>query len=366
MARDERRRGNSRGGFGRVAGALVLAVVAAMVAGGLWLRHDWQTPFGSFPKAGMFVEIQRGSSRAAITELLASSGVIRSRTSFRLLGMRYSGEKLRAGEYLFDRPRTPEEIFRILAEGRVYLHTLTVPEGYTMMDIAQIVARERLATRDAFLAAARDPQAVRDLAPQARTLEGFLFPDTYKFPRGTPPQRIAEAMVHRFRQVWDALPAQSSSADAPNALRIVTMASLVERETGVAEERPRVASVFYNRLKGGVALDCDPTVIYGLRLEDKYNGALTSDDLHFDSPYNTYRHRGLPPGPIANPGQASLRAALQPEKTDYFYFVADAEGHHIFSRTLAEHNRNVAKYRKKLAAIAREARAASAPGRQSP
>ena len=351
---DVSRSGNRRGRFGRIAGALVIAAVGATAAGGVWLWHDWRTPYGDFPKAGVFVEIQRGSSRAAITELLAASGVIRSRASFRLLGMRYSGEKLRAGEYLFDHPRTPEEILRMLAEGRVYLHALTVPEGYTMMDIAQIVARERLATRDAFLAAARDPEAIHDLAPEARTLEGFLFPDTYKFPRGTPPQKIAEAMVRRFRQVWGALPARSASTDDPNALGIVTMASLVERETAVAEERPRVASVFYNRLKSGVALDCDPTVIYALRLEDKYNGALSSGDLRFDSPYNTYHHRGLPPGPIGNPGLESLRAALEPEKTDYFYFVADAEGHHIFSRTLAEHNRNVAKYRKKLAAIARE------------
>lgn len=359
-------RGNRGGRFGRAAGALALAVVAAIVAVGLWLRQDWRTPYGNFSKPGMFVEIQRGSSRKAITELLVSSGVIRSSASFRLLASRSPRERLRAGEYLFDRPRTPEEIFRMLAEGRVYLHTLTVPEGYSMIDIAETVAREKLATREAFLAAARDPEAVRDLAPAARTLEGFLFPDTYKFPRGMPAQKIAEAMVRRFRQVWSALPAKDTVAGGTGALGIVTMASLVERETGVLEERPRVASVFYNRLRRGVALDCDPTVIYALRLEDLYGGALTSGDLRFDSPYNTYRHRGLPPGPIANPGEASLRAALQPEKTDYFYFVADAGGHHIFSRTLAEHNRNVAKYRKRLAAIAREARAASALGRQSP
>lgn len=378
MGRDVRgdvgRRGNRRGRFGRMAGPLVTAAVAAIAAGGLWLRHDWRTPYGSFPKAGVFVEIQRGSSRAAITELLASNGVIRSRASFRLLGMRFPSEKLRAGEYLFDRARTPEEIFRMLAEGRVYLHTFTVPEGYTMIDIAEIVAREHLATREAFLAAARDPGSVRDLAPQAATLEGFLFPDTYKFPRGTPAQKIAETMVRRFRQVWGALTARGSSAGGPGALGIVTMASLVERETAVAEERSRVASVFTNRLKSGLALDCDPTVIYALRLEGKYNGALTSGDLHFDSPYNTYRHRGLPPGPIGNPGEASLRAALEPEKTNYLYFVADATGRHVFSRTLAEHNRSVARYRKKLAAMAREgageegraAKASSALSRPSP
>ena len=354
MSGDVGRDGNRRGRIGWVVGALLLAIAGAGAGGGLWLRHDWRTPYGNFPKAGVFLEIQHGASHAEIAKLLASGGVIRSSTSFRLLARRFPGEKLQAGEYLFDRPRTPEEVFRLLAEGHVYLHALTVPEGYTMMDIAELVDRERLATRDAFLAAARDAEAIHELAPEARTLEGFLFPDTYKFPRGTPPQKIAEAMVRRFRQIWGALPARDFSAEGPNALRIVTMASLVERETAVAEERPRVASVFYNRLKRGVALDCDPTVIYALRLADKYNGALSSGDLRFDSPYNTYHHRGLPPGPIGNPGAASLHAALAPEKTDYFYFVADAEGHHIFSRTLAEHNRNVAKYRKKLAAIARE------------
>jgi UPF0755 protein len=369
------RRENSRGGFIRLVVALVIVVVAALAAGGFWIHHDWRTPYGNFSKGGLFVEIPRGTSRAAIAEILESNGVIRSSASFRLLAYMIQGANpqrasLRAGEYLFDRPRTPQEVFRILAEGRVYLHTITVPEGYTLLDIADIVARERLATREAFLAAARDPEAVRDLAPNARTLEGFLFPDTYKFPRGTPPQKIAEAMVHRFRQVWGAIPAKDTAADGPGALGIITMASLVERETAVLEERPRVASVFYNRLSKGVALDCDPTVIYALRLEGLYTGKLNSSDMRFDSPYNTYQHRGLPPGPIANPGEASLRAALAPEKTDYFYFVADAEGHHVFSRTLAEHNRNVARYRKRLAALAREGApqptATASASRQSP
>jgi UPF0755 protein len=367
---DVGRRENSRGRFVAVAGALVIGVVIALAAVGLWIHHDWRTPYGEFSKGGLFVEIPRGTSRAAIAELLASNDVIRSSASFRLLASINPRANLRAGEYLFDRPRTPQEIFRMLIEGRVYLHTFTVPEGYTLLDIADTVARERLATREAFLAAARDPEAVRDLAPKARTLEGFLFPDTYKFPRGVTPQKIAEAMVHRFRQVWGALPEKGPVADGPGALEIITMASLVERETAVLEERPRVASVFYNRLRQGVALDCDPTVIYALRQEGLYTGKLNSSDLRFDSPYNTYQHRGLPPGPIANPGEASLRAALAPENTDYFYFVADAEGHHVFSRTLAEHNRNVARYRRRLAAIAREgahgSTATASESRQSP
>lgn len=364
------RRGTSRGILGRVAGLLVISILVAAAAGVLWLRHNWRTPYGSFPKGGIVVEIERGRSHAEIAKLLAANGVIRSSASFRLLARRFPREKLRAGEYLFDRARTPEEIFRMLAEGRVYLHTLTVPEGYTLSDIADVVARERLATREAFLAAAGDPQGIRDVAPQARTLEGFLFPDTYKFPRDTPPQKIAEAMVHRFRQVWSALPAKDGAVEGMSALAIVTMASLVERETAVPEERPRVASVFYNRLKRGVALDCDPTVIYALRLEGKYSGTLAPGDLLTASPYNTYLHRGLPPGPIASPGEASLRAALQPEKTEFFYFVADATGRHVFSRTLAEHNRNVARYRHRLATLAREgahqAKGAAAPGRESP
>ncbi len=356
--------------WGRAVAALAAVAALGIVLCGTWLVQDWRKAYGAFPKDGIFLEIPRGSATGTIARMLAASGVVRSSVSFQALAARHSRQKLRAGEYFFDRPRTPQEVFRILAEGRVFLHTVTVPEGYTMFDIADLLEKERLVRREAFLAAAGDTGLIHDLAPEARNLEGFLFPDTYKFPRGTPPQKIVEAMVRRFRTEWDRLPSGDTDAPALSAFRVVTLASLVEKETGVAEERPLVASVFYNRLRRGIALDCDPTVIYALRLAGQYNGTLGSADLGFASPYNTYRNRGLPPGPIANPGEASLRAAHEPRRTGYFYFVADAEGGHVFSRTLAEHHRNVSRYRRRLNKTARnDAPSGKAPptkGRHSP
>lgn len=344
---------------------LLLAVAAAGAA--LWLKNDWATAHGQFERGGIFVNIPHGSSTRAVARLLAANGVVRSAASFELLARRASPAKMQAGEYFFDRERTPREVLRMVAEGRIFLQSVTVPEGYTMLDIADLLARNGMASRDAFLDAARDPALVRDLTPQSPSLEGFLFPATYQFPRRTPPQRIAEAMVRRFREAWAVLPPAGGGAAKLSPLEIVTMASLVERETPRAAERPEVAGVFYNRLRGRIALDCDPTVIYALRLAGRYEGKLRHADLRFNSPYNTYQRRGLPPGPIANPGEASLRAALSPGESKYLYFVADAEGGHVFSRTLAEHNRNVARYRRRLAQQARSGGATSqAQKKQAP
>ena len=340
---------------------LVLSVILLGMIGLYGLRRDWSASYGNFPKEGIIIEIPRGSSHRQIAELLAAKGVVRSALSFRLLAARNYRRTLHAGEYFFDQRQPPTLVMRMLILGRVYLHPVTIPEGYTTMDIADLLEKAGLAMRKDFLETAADPTLVRYLAPGARSLEGFLFPDTYKFPKNTPPRRIAEAMVKRFREAWSKLPQDHSYARL-SPLGLVTMASLIERETAVAEERPRVASVFYNRLEAQVALACDPTVIYALRLQDRYSGTLTSADMHFDSPYNTYLHRGLPPGPIANPGAASLLAAVEPERTNFLYFVADAQGRHVFSRTLLEHNRNVMRYRQKLAEINREqAREVDAP-----
>jgi UPF0755 protein len=210
-----------------------------------------------------------------------------------------------------------------------------------------------MATREEFLAAARDPSPVRDIAPRARNLEGFLFPATYQFPRRVAAGDIVGAMVRRFREVWNSLPERQALPGGFSVEQVVTMASLVERETGIAGERAVISGVFHNRLRRGMPLECDPTVIYALELAGRYRGSLTRADLRFDSPYNTYRRRGLPPGPIANPGEAALRAALAPAQTEYLFFVADAQGGHLFSRTLREHNANVARYRRLQAEAAR-------------
>ena len=221
-----------------------------------------------------------------------------------------------------------------------------------MFDIADLAQQEGLVTREEFLAAAADPAPIRDLAPTAPNLEGFLFPATYEFPRHVTASEMVQTMVKKFREEWDALPQQQSSAlpmPAPAAVNgVVTLASLVERETPRREERPLVAGAFSNRLEKGMALQCDPTVVYAMERVHKYRGSLSGKDLKFDSPYNTYEHSGLPPGPIANPGEASLRAALQPAETKYIYFVANTHGGHFFAATLAEHNRNVLKYRRLL------------------
>jgi UPF0755 protein len=312
-------------------------------------------PYQGFAAPGVYVDIPRGASRRTIAGLLASQGVVRDRWVFEALSRRRSRRTLQAGEYFFDHPVTAFDVFDSIAEGRVFVRELVVPEGYSMFDIADLVAREGFTSREDFLAAARDPSAIRDLAPDAVSLEGFLFPATYGFPRHPTGQEMVEAMVKRFRQEWAGISAQGSGPPEHSLEQTLTLASLVERETPKADERPLVAGVFTNRLRQRMPLQCDPTVVYALELAGQYSGTLDAREIPFDSPYNTYRHAGLPPGPIANPGEASLRAALSPATTDYLYFVADTEGGHFFSKSLAEHNRNVAKYRLLLATERRNA-----------
>jgi UPF0755 protein len=329
---------------------LLVALIAA--GGGVWLGWMLAQPYQGFVREGVFVEVPRGAGVRQIARLLEEHGVVRSSVAFEAL-CRWRGQALQAGEYFFDRPATAVDVFEKLAEGRIFYHTLVIREGLTLEEIAAEVEKAKLASRESFLAAARDPAPIRDLAPQAKTLEGFLFPATYQFPRRVEAQEIAAAMVRRFREVWQTLPGRERPPRGLSAYQVVTLASLVERETRMEGERPLIAGVFYNRLRLGMPLECDPTVIYALQLAGRYTGTLLRRDLHFPSPYNTYRNRGLPPGPIAGPGEAALRAALSPAATDYIYFVSDAQGGHWFSRTLREHNTNVARYRRLAAGAAR-------------
>src|ERR1019366_6423461 len=325
---------------------LLLLLILLIVAAGYLYMALFQ-PYRGFPAGGVYVDIPHGASQRAIARLLAKNGVVRSGVAFEALCRSQKRRTLEAGEYFFDHPVTAFEVFDALANGRVYVKKLVVPEGFTMFDIAGLATGEGFLSRDEFLAAARDPSLIRDLAPDAPTLEGFLFPATYEFPRHMTGKDMAGAMVKKFRQEWTAL----LSSDAPSRNRaqdVVTLASLVERETPRPEERPHVAGVFTNRLRVGQPLQCDPTVAYALTLAGAYTGKLDGGDLRFPSPYNTYRNTGLPPGPIANPGEAALRAALDPPPTDDFYFVANTEGGHFFSKTLQEHNQNVARYRRLL------------------
>lgn len=325
-----------------------LALLAFLLLGA-WVAAALYLPFQGFPREGVFVNVPRGASRRAIARLLAENGVVRSRIAFEALCRWHSRRTLQAGEYFFDHPVTASEVFGTLAVGRVFEKAVTVPEGSTMFGIADLLEREGFLRREAFLEAAHDPTLIRDLASGAKSLEGFLFPATYKFPRHPAPQDVVNAMVRRFRETWQAVSAGVREPTDFSVAEVVTLASLVERETPEADERPIIAGVFLNRLRLRRPLQCDPTVIYALERAGRYNGSLDSGDLNFDSPYNTYRRPGLPPGPIANPGEASLRAALGPPRVEYLYFVANAQGGHFFSKTLKEHNHNVARYHRLLA-----------------
>jgi UPF0755 protein len=332
-------------------GLLALLVIAAIGAFAGWLDSQISRPYRGHRPEKVFVDIPRGTSRWGISGILAKNDVIRNRFAFDVFSLWHMRKPLQAGEYLFDSPLNSKEAFWKIAEGKIFVHMVTVPEGWTMFEIAAELDKQGICSREDFLAAARDPSPISDLAPQAQSLEGFLFPSKYEFTRHTSCEQIAKRMVGNFRAVWEIL-APSGSPSFPERLtliQVVTLASLVERETPNAEERPLVAGVFYNRLRRDYPLQCDPTVQYAMELAGHTEKIVRSGDLRIDSPYNTYEHRGLPPGPIANPGEASLRAALEPAKTDYMYFVANYQGGHFFSQTLAEHNRNVVRYRHLLA-----------------
>ncbi len=329
---------------------LILLLAAGAVAGYLW--YSIEKPFGVFPPEGIFVEIPHGASRRAAAHLLEKDGVIRSAIAFEIYARRHPKRTPVAGEYFFDHPLTGKDVFWKLANGEVFQQAFTVREGQTMYDIARALESAKIMPADDFLKAAGDPALISDIAPHATTLEGFLFPATYELPHHPIASDVTRMMVHKFRdaikQIYPEDPAPGVPALSTPLLSTVTLASLVERETPKSDERPLVASVYDNRLKKRMLLQCDPTVIYALEQTDSYKGTLTLKDLRIDSAYNTYVHAGLPPGPIGNPGEASLRAALDPAQTDFLYFVANTEGGHFFASTLAEHNKNVAKYHRLL------------------
>jgi UPF0755 protein len=313
-------------------------VVALAFAG--WIGFCLVVPAG--PSQQTLVDFKTGSSARRIASELKQAGVIRSQSAFLLLHL-YRHASLKAGEYSFDHPDRLTDVYSRIAHGDTYARVLVVPEGYNIFDIAAEVEKLGIDSQQNFLEQARAQVAlVRDLDPQAPTLEGYLYPDTYRFARKDKSPDVIACMVKRFHQQARLIGLTG------NVHAIVTMASIVEKETAVPQERPLVAGVFYHRLEERMALDTDPTVIYAALLANRYRGTIYASDLQYSSPYNTYRNQGLPPGPIANPGKDSLLAAMHPTKTDYLYFVSDNQGHHRFSRTLEEHQRNVAEYRHAL------------------
>lgn len=320
-------------------GFIFLLLVIAAAAVGFYVY----VPYG--PSAETFVDIPSGTSSRTMAAQLEGAGIVRSRYAFELLRA-VKGTRLKAGEYRFDHPATAIEVYDRIAKGDVYTRAVIVPEGYNLFDIAAAVEAAGLVSRDTFLQAAHGETAlIQEWNPAAASLEGYLFPDTYRFSRHTTPQQMLAAMVKRFGKAMNQLGIQAGD---PNVPRLVTMASLVEKEVSQDSERPMVAGVFENRLRVGMPLATDPTVIYAAMLEKRWRGTIYASDLTYDSPYNTYKHAGLPPGPICSPGMAALRAALHPQPTDAMYFVADAAGHTRFSATLKEHAEQVKAYRKAM------------------
>ena len=329
-----KRTARKKKGSGGIALLLLLVLLAA--GGAAWLIL-W--PFG--PSRETFVEIEPGSSTARIGQQLEAAGILRSRYALGAIRV-WQHTSLKAGEYRFDHPAPATEVYARIARGDVYTVAVTIPEGANVFDIAGRLEQAGFGARQDFVAEAQQTSLISDLDPHAKTLEGYLFPDTYRFQRKATPVQIAAAMVKRFRSEAVQIGLKG------NLHQTVTMASLVERETAVDTERPLVASVFENRLAKQMPLMTDPSVIYGLVLDGRWRGQIYASDLKFDTPYNTYLHAGLPPGPVANPGAKSLRAAMEPAKTDYLYFVAagaNAQGRSLFASTLEEHQRNVAGYR---------------------
>jgi len=323
---------------------LLLVLVAVGVAVG-WLYVGVNTPFKGYDATEQFVDIPQGSGSVAIAKRLADAGVIRDVFSFRAaLWLTGEGRRLQAGEYRFDRPVSAREVANKIARGEIYVRPITFPEGLTMKQMAALYESKDFGSAHDFLTAAKNVTLIRAVDPDAKDLEGYLFPDTYNLKRKEGAEQLVPKMVTAFMKAMTPELLERADERGMTVRQLVTLASIVEKETGNKQERPLVAAVYSNRLRIGMALQCDPTVIYALERAGRYNGNLTHENMQYDSPYNTYRYPGLPPGPIASPGRASIEAAANPASVDYLYFVSRNDGTHAFATTLEEHNRNVHKY----------------------
>ncbi len=324
---------------------LILCLAAASAAAGL-LAWDLSRYAGSpvNPEAGepRHVKIPPGAGFNEAAGIIEEAGLVESPVRFKILAtLRKATTSIKAGEYRLSAKMTPDQIIKQLCQGRVFLHRVTIAEGLNLYQVAQNMEEAGLCSRADFIREATDPKTAEKMGIAAQSLEGYLFPETYYFEKPVTGQKIIQTMTNRFKNVFDQEWKNRAEKMGFSVHEIVTLASIIEKETGNAEERETVASVFHNRIKKNMRLDSDPTVIYGI---ENFDGNLTRKHLRTPTPYNTYTRKGLPPGPIANPGRASLKAALYPADTPYLYFVADSQTSHYFSTTLEEHNRAVRKY----------------------
>jgi UPF0755 protein len=323
---------------------LVLGVLVAVVGGvALYFgANRVYEPYKGYDTPDVFVEVPAGAGPATIGQRLVAAGVVRDEMTFRgAVWISGRARDLKAGEYQFTEAMTPLEVIDKLARGDVYRRRITFREGLTIREMAVVYEQSGFGTAADFTKAASDPSLINELDPSARNLEGYLFPETYSLPRETPASVLVAQMVELFQRAFTPAVRDGIKAQGLTVREAVTVASLVEKETAVPDERPVVAAVYLNRKRIGMPMQADPTVIYALQLAGRYDGNIRREDLQVDSPYNTYRYPGLPPGPIASPGRAALEAVAKPADSDYLYFVSRNDGSHVFARTLDEHNRNV-------------------------
>jgi UPF0755 protein len=312
------------------------------------MKSELASPHYAGPPEGTFVEVPRGAGPNVIADALVRAGVLRRTLPFTLyIRLTGASRRLQAGEYRFDKPATPVQVVDRIVRGDVHFVSVTIPEGLTAQETLEHIAANGIGKAAEYAAILPRTDLIQDLAPNARSLEGFLYPETYRFTRSLSSEEVVRSLVSQFRTKFQTLTQAHPPQAGWDVLRVVTLASMVEKEVGNKDERPLVASVLVNRLEIGMPLGCDPTVIYALKLAGRYDGNIRKADLSMDSPYNTYVRAGLPPGPIANPGADSLRAALAPAESDFLYFVSRNDGTHQFSRDYKTHSLAVNRFQRK-------------------
>lgn len=332
--------------FLKITKGVLFAVLLMVLVWVSWFSIEFAS-LPKFPSKVVTFEVKAGETVKDIARNLEGQGLIRSDWAF-VMGYRlfYSGQSLKAGEYTIELPISAKNILFILTEGKVKLYPITIPEGLTRREIAQHLESSLSIAPEEFLKVADNIDLIADLDPEAKNLEGYLFPETYSFPKNPDAEAIRTAMIAQFRKVFDEVWIKRAKELGMTLREIVILASLIEKETSHPDERGLISGVFHNRLRIGMKLDCDPTIIYVLKEEGRFKERLRTRDLKHDTPYNTYLYRGLPPGPIANPGKDSLEAALYPEEVEYLYFVSKNDGSHHFSRSFREHQNAVNKYQR--------------------